>query len=341
MAETATSRRRHAVLSAIVADYIATNQPVGSKALVQRHQLGVSPATIRNDMAALEAEGYIKQQHASSGRIPTTKAYRAFVDQVHAIKPLSGAEKRAILTFLQDGVDVEDVLRRSVQLLSGLTGTAAVVQLPTLAASHVRHVEVVHLTPTRLLLVVITDTGRVEQRNVELVHPIEADAAARVRDELNRALVGRTLPNAAHNLDAVVAATAGWDAAHRDSVARSLAVLRTTLVERPADKLIVAGAANTLQIDESVLEALEEQVIMLKLLSAATAPGEVHVSIGQENADQHFKKASVIATSYGAPEEETAIGGMAVVGPTAMDYVGTMSKVHAVATYVSRVLTGG
>ncbi|APT85196.1 heat-inducible transcriptional repressor HrcA [Corynebacterium aquilae] len=336
----ATQQRRQAVLTAIVADYISTNQPVGSKALVQRHQLGVSPATIRNDMAALEADGYIKQQHASSGRIPTTKAYRAFVDQVHTVKPLSAAEKQAILRFLEDGVDLEDVLRRSVQLLSGLTGTAAVVQMPTLATSHVRHVEVVQLTPNRLLLVVITDTGRVDQRNIELSHDVTAHTVSRIRDELNKALVGRTLPNAAHNLDAVINAASGWDHAHRDSVARCVTVLRATLVENPADKLIVAGAANTLQIDQQVLAALEEQVVLLKLLSAATAPGQVHVSIGQENADEHFKKASVIATGYGPAQEDTSLGAMAVVGPTAMDYVGTMSKVHAVATYVSRVLAG-
>ena len=117
----ATQRRRHEVLRAIVADYIASQEPVGSKTLVDRHSLGVSSATIRNDMAALESEGYIEQQHASSGRIPTQKGYRLFVDSINEVKPLSQAEHAAISRFLNEGVDVEDVLRRSVQLLSQLT----------------------------------------------------------------------------------------------------------------------------------------------------------------------------------------------------------------------------
>ena len=168
----ATEARRVEVLRAIVTDYIASQEPVGSKALVERHQLGVSSATIRNDMAVLESEGFIAQQHASSGRVPTEKGYRRFVDGLGEVKPMSEAEKRAIRTFLEDGVDLEDVLRRSVRLLAQLTRQAAVVQLPTLNVSHVKHVEVVDLTPMRLLLVLITDTGRVDQRNVELDAPI-------------------------------------------------------------------------------------------------------------------------------------------------------------------------
>ena len=156
-----TERRRAEVLGAIVADYIASQEPVGSKALVERHNLGVSSATIRNDMAVLEAEGYITQEHASSGRVPTEKGYRRFVDSISQVKPLSRAERRAILGFLEDGVDLEDVLRRSVQLLSQLTRQVAVVQVPTFDVSRVRHCEVVQLADVRLLLILITDAGRV------------------------------------------------------------------------------------------------------------------------------------------------------------------------------------
>ena len=134
--------RRQAVLRAIVADYIASQEPVGSKSLVERHNMGVSSATIRNDMAVLEQQGYISQTHASSGRIPTEAGYRAFVDALHDVKPLSSAERHAILDFLENGVDLEDVLRRSVQLLAQLTNQAAVVQLPTLSVSRVKHCEV-------------------------------------------------------------------------------------------------------------------------------------------------------------------------------------------------------
>ena len=148
--------RRFQVLRAIVADFVATKEPIGSKSLVDRHNLGVSSATVRNDMAVLEAEGYITQPHTSSGRVPTEKGYREFVDRLDDVKPLSGAERRAIQSFLESGVDLDDVLRRAVRLLAQLTRQVAIVQYPTLSTSTVRHLEVIALTPARLLMVVIT-----------------------------------------------------------------------------------------------------------------------------------------------------------------------------------------
>ena len=135
--------RRLQVLRAIVQDYVSTNDPVGSKALAERHDLGVSPATIRNDMAVLEEQGYIAQPHTSAGRVPTDKGYRLFVDRLSAVKPLSGAERKAIEKFLDGAVDLHDVLGRTVRLLAQLTRQVAVVQYPTLSRSAVRHLEVV------------------------------------------------------------------------------------------------------------------------------------------------------------------------------------------------------
>ena len=160
--------RRLEVLRAIVEDYVATEEPVGSKALVERHGLGVSPATVRNDMAALEEEGFIAQPHTSAGRVPTDKGYRLFVDKLATVKPMSAAERRAISTLLDGAVDLDDVVRRSVRLLAQLTRQVAIVQYPSLSRSTVRHVELVALTPTRVMVVLILSTGRVEQRLVEL-----------------------------------------------------------------------------------------------------------------------------------------------------------------------------
>src|SRR5215510_2502475 len=135
--------RRFAVLRAIVADYVSSQEPVASKAIVERHNLGVSSATVRNDMAALEEDGYITQPHTSAGRIPTDKGYRLFVDRLADIKPLSAAERRAITHFLDGAIDLDDVLRRSVRLLAQLTRQVAVVQYPMMTNASVRHVEVV------------------------------------------------------------------------------------------------------------------------------------------------------------------------------------------------------
>src|SRR6185437_10206223 len=162
-----TEDRRLAVLRAIVQDYVETREPVGSRALVERHHLGVSPATIRNDMAALEEEGLIAQPHTSAGRVPTDAGYRTFVDRLAEVKPLSAPERRAIHSLLDGAVDLDDVVDRTVRLLASLTHQVAVVQYPSLTRSSVRHIELVPIDGPRLLLVMIASTGRVEQRVVD------------------------------------------------------------------------------------------------------------------------------------------------------------------------------
>src|ERR1700761_1708926 len=188
--------RKLEVLRAIVEDFIATNEPVGSKALADRHNLGVSAATIRNDRAALEEDGLIAQPHTSAGRVPTDAGYRLFVDSLTEIKPLSSAERRAIHTFLDGAVDLDDVLHRAVRTLAQLTRNVAVVQYPSLSRSRVRHVELVVLTESRLMLVLITDTGRVEQRIVELPGAVTEVVVADLRVTLNAQLRDRLLAEA-------------------------------------------------------------------------------------------------------------------------------------------------
>ncbi|HWV79024.1 MAG TPA: DeoR family transcriptional regulator, partial [Isoptericola sp.] len=144
--------RRLAVLRAIVEDYVHTREPVGSRVLTERHGLGVSPATIRNDMAALEEAGYIAQPHTSAGRIPTDKGYRLFVDRLAEVRPLTSPQRRAIETFLSEAIDLDDVLGRAGRLIAQLTGQVAVVQYPSLRLSGLRHLELVPVGGARLLV---------------------------------------------------------------------------------------------------------------------------------------------------------------------------------------------
>src|SRR3989440_6323048 len=182
--------RKLDVLRAIVEDFVSTHEPVGSKALVERHNLRVSPATVRNDMAVLEEEGYIAQPHTSAGRIPTDRGYRLFVDRLSSLKPLSSAEKRAIQQFLEGAVDLDDVVRRTTRLLTQLTRQVAVVQYPTLSRSTIRHLELVPISTTRLMFVMISDTGRVEQRLVELPQPLSEAEVMRMRTAINEKFGG-------------------------------------------------------------------------------------------------------------------------------------------------------
>ena len=336
-----TDERRFEVLRAIVADYVSNQEPVGSKTIVERHNLGVSSATVRNDMAALEEEGYIAQPHTSAGRIPTDKGYRLFVDRLSEIKPLSPAERRAIISFLDSGTDLDDVLRRSVRLLAQLTRQVAVVQYPMLTNAAVRHLEVVPLTPARLMLVLITDSGRVDQRTVDLGDVVTEEGVLRLRTVLNGALAGRRLAEAAARVAELPEAA---PADLRDSLTRICTVLVESLVEHPEERLVLGGTANlTRNVADfpgslrQVLEALEEQVVVLKLLAAARNPGAVTVRIGEENEDEQMRSTSVVSIGYGA--DDMILGGMGIVGPTRMDYPGTIAAVRAVANYVGQILS--
>lgn len=240
------SSRRLEILRAIVDEYVATQEPVGSKAIAERHGLGISPATIRNEMAVLEDEGLITQPHTSAGRIPTDSGYRVFVDKLATVKPLSSAERRAIETFLEGSHDLEELLKKSAKLLADITKQVAVVTYP-----------------------IIGDT----------------------REKM------------------AISGTA--------NLARSAEDLGTTL--------------------SPILEALEEQVVLMKLLNEAHST--VHVRIGSEQLDTSLQSTSLVTVGYGLAN--SPLGGLGVMGPTRMDYAGSMAAVDAVARYVGRFISEG
>jgi len=334
--------RKLRVLRAIVEDYVATQEPVGSKALVERHQLGVSPATVRNDMAVLEEEGYIRQPHTSAGRVPTDRGYRLFVDKLSRIKPLSPAERRAIERFLLGAVDLDDVVHRTVRLLAQLTRQVAVVQYPSLSRSTVRHLELVPISATRVMLVMITDTGRVEQRLVELPHPVPDTDVTLMRMRINEKLVGKRLIDTPPVVQTLVDEV---EPAHRATMSSLASVLLETLVERGEERIALAGTANLTRgglLDfqgtlRPVLEALEEEVILLKLIGCAVTESSVtRVLIGDETEVEHLRDTAVVSTGYGPGH--IVVGGLGVLGPTRMDYPGTIATVSAVARYVGDLL---
>lgn len=332
--------RRLAVLRAIVEDYVATHEPVGSKALVERHGLGVSPATIRNDMAALEEEGYIAQPHTSAGRVPTDRGYRLFVDRLGGVKPLSTAERRAIERFLDGAVDLDDVMVRTVRLLAQMTRQVALVQYPSLSRSSVRHLELIAVSSTRILVILIADTGRVEQRMIEVAGPISESTLGDLRARLLTSVSGQPFTAVA---DVLRDLPDGFAAECQPLVAAVSATLLDLVTERVEERVVVGGTAHLARYGEAftlaiqpVLEALEEQVVLLRLLGEASAATGVTVTIGHENPVERLESTSVITTRYGRGEQ--AVASLGVVGPTHMDYPGTIGTVRAVAQYVSRIL---
>ena len=337
--------RKLMVLRAIVQDYVQTSEPVGSKALVDRHHLGVSAATVRNDMAQLEEEGLIHAPHTSAGRVPTDAGYRVFVDRLSQIKPLSAGERRAISQFLEGAVDLDDVVDRTVRLLAGLTRQVAVMQYPSLTRSTVRHIELVPVGVTHLMVILIVNTGRVEQRVVEVrALPTGSDGEqllARLRASLNEVAAGVPFTVAATELRHLVEDARADERPVVEALGSALTHAR---LEERAERGVLAGQANLARPGGDfatsigpILEALEEHVVLLRLLGQlGDDPGAVSVRIGSENPVTGLQKTSLVSIGYGSGLERVA--SLGVLGPTRMDYPTTMASVRAVARYVSEIL---
>jgi len=339
------SERSLAVLRAIVQDYVESREPVGSKSIVERHAFGVSAATIRNDMAQLEDEELIAAPHTSSGRVPTDKGYRVFVDQLTDLRPLSPAQRHAIEAFLGQADDLDDVLARTVRMLSQLTNQVALAQYPLFGSSRVRHVEIVALAPSRLMSVLITDSGRVDQSLIELADAAEQSAAeepylAELRARLNAELIGVTLSEAPGALARLLESIPAPRRALADRIAARLA---RQLADSRQDRLVMAGTANLARTEGDftgsifpVLEAIEEQVTLLKLFGEMEIDeAGVAVRIGRENAGTGLEETSVVSSGYSAGGSLAHVG---LLGPTRMDYSNNMAAVRAVARYLSRLL---
>ncbi|WP_087002404.1 heat-inducible transcriptional repressor HrcA [Gulosibacter sp. 10] len=336
------SDRSLEVLRAIIGDYVETREPVGSKRLVERHRFGVSAATIRNDMAALEEAELIAAPHTSSGRIPTDKGYRVFVDRLAGVRPMSVVQRRAIEEFLEGSTDPEELVVQALRTLAQLTNSVAIGRLPSLLSSSIHRLELVSLSDRRILTVLITDTGRVEQRIVEVEHEVTEEVLLRLRHHCNELLVGSTLQSAVGRLDEVTEPFEGEDEVLAAGIVTALV---DQLHSQREDRLIITGAANLARTEGDfssilpVLEAMEEQVVLLRLVAELDLDAQdVAVSIGHENEDSSFEETSILASGYFADRGQGRLG---ILGPTRMDYQRNIAAVRAVARYLSRSFDDG
>jgi heat-inducible transcriptional repressor len=324
-----------------VQDYVETHEPVGSRSIVDRHSFGVSAATIRNDMALLEDEELITAPHTSSGRVPTDKGYRVFVNHLAQLRPLTSAQRTAIESFLATPSDLDDLMVRTVRVLTQLTGQVALAQYPSFARAHLTHIELVALSPSRMLVVLVTDAGGVSQRMTPLPVEVDETATIAIRARLAALITGQAVSDAAERLESLLAAapTGPPDAALR-AVA---AVIVDELQAFRQERLVMAGAATLARREQDfrgsihpLLEAIEEQVTLLRLMSEMQTDEQgLAASIGTENASFGLGEASIVASNYAAPSGMARVG---VMGPTRMDYPSNLSAARAVARYLSRML---
>ncbi|CAB4573657.1 MAG: heat-inducible transcriptional repressor HrcA [Actinomycetes bacterium] len=331
--------RKFAVLRAIIEDYVATQEPIGSKSIVERHRLKVSPATVRNEMAVLEDEGYIVQPHTSAGRIPTDKGYRTFVNRLNEVRALSTAESKAITQVLQGAVDLDDVMQKTVKLLAQLTGQVSVIQYPILSNSVVKHIDLIAVTDSRIMIVLVANSGRLEQATVELPKPLSLDSLDALRLKLKSTITDKKFSDVS-TLISNFSKTA--NPVEVKSVEVIVEKVNNLAMESGDQKVMVGGAGNLARLDPDfsknllpVLDEIEENVVVLKLLGEMSSSDDIFVRIGHENKASNLHSASIVATGYSSGDSLSKLG---IVGPTRMDYPGTMAAVGAVARYLGRIL---
>ncbi len=333
--------RKAQLLRAVVREFIQTAEPVGSRALAERYSLGISSATIRNELAALEEQGFLSHPHTSAGRVPTDQGYRYYVDSISGVGELARAQQDAVTRYLEGAAGLEETLQRTSLLLASLTHYTAMVAPPALDRSRVRHVELVRLGSHVVMLVLIVDSGRVEQRLLETDGAIAVEDLEDLRRLLNEKLVGERLNRA----ELVLSGMAESVPAEQRWLFTVLAdVIGQIVSDRTSERIwlggqahiAVPGAFEEIETIHRVYQLLEQQVLVLRLLQAAFSKGgSISVVIGSENQIEGMQACSLVTSTYPAGD---TIGTIGVLGPTRMDYLRAMAAVQAVASYLGDVL---
>lgn len=337
------NERRHRVLQALVEEYIASATPVGSRTLVERYELGCSPATVRNELSILEETGYVIQPHVSAGRLPTDTGYRSFVDDLieHETERIEGPVTHGALNRT---VELDDLMRETSVALTRLTSCLAVSIAPSVTVARVKRLDLLSLSPRRALFVLITASGQVVNRSIDLAEEASPETLAEMERSLNAAVVGKKAREIRPLREALAqqGTGVGTDAALMGIV---LDEILDALDEADRDRLYHVGVPALLAHPEfhdadrarPLIEFLEDGIAVLEALSEALTTRELTVRIGHENRRAELGNVSIVASSYSAGSAEGVVG---VVGPTRMDYGRAMGAVRAVASELSAAMKG-
>jgi heat-inducible transcriptional repressor len=329
-----TERQRH-LLARVVEEYIATGQPVGSRYLVQRAGLSVSPSTVRNELAELETRGLLTHPHTSAGRVPTERAYRLHADELLASQESRPGAFPLDLSELQREID--SALETTSEVLSRVTHMLALVSAPPLQTTTVRHVEVLLLNPRTVMAVVITSTGGVAKRLVDFEEPVDPGLAKWAREYLNEGLAGLRL-----GTNAVRRALEEPSLSPPER--RFLAALRPVFTDvlQSEQRLYLGGTAELLEdargdeldLYRDVLVTLERRAALLELLGEALDPLRTWVRVGGELDHPALQDAALVGATYGLTNR--ALGAVGLLGPVRMDYDNAIRSVRAAAQVLSR-----
>jgi heat-inducible transcriptional repressor len=337
MAGSELSRRAQKILHAVVTEYLHDGDAVGSRTVTRRHDLGLSPATVRNVMADLEEMGLLEQPHSSAGRVPTASGLRFFIDSLLKVRGLTPREKDEIRERVV-APSPDEVVQRASRLLSDLTHHAAVIIAPDPDQQRLERIEFVPLRDGKLIAVLVTSDGRIENRLV--LDDVEAARLERIHNYLNILLSGMTLDEVRDR----VIRELGEDKNQYDAaVAAALRLGHAVFVQPPerSAEVVIAGQANLVDASQpdrirDLLRTLEDKETLIRLLDRTRHAEGLQVFLGAETAMQALSGSSVVAVAYG-PEEQ-AIGALAVIGPMRMNYGKVMSVVDFTADTVTQLL---
>lgn len=338
------NERKRRVLQAVVDDYIETAMPVGSRTIARKYGLGVSPATIRNEMADLEELGYLEQPHASAGRVPSDKGYRFYVDCLMQIRRLAEEEIHRIEELLQQRTnELEQLIYDTARILSETTNYLALVLGPGISGSPLRHLQLIPMTDGQLLLVFVTTSGVIEHRLLETKFALSQEEAAKISWFLNRTLGGRSIADISSGvLKELYLELHQWSRIVREI----LGLLRESLEEEGEDQIYFGGALNILSHPEfrdverarRVLKTLDQARLIRELLSLPVGSAPVDIRIGREITIDTMQECSVVTGMYCIGNG--IFGRLGVIGPKRMEYGKVVAIVQSVAESLSHVLCG-
>ncbi len=334
--------RKQKVLLAIVQDFIATAEPVGSRTIAKKYGLGVSPATIRNEMADLEELGYIEQPHTSAGRIPSVRGYRYYVDYLMKKRELSREEEELIRREFEIKVnDVGQVIQKTGQLLSQLTCYTAMVLTQQMESSSFKYVQLVPMRISQAMVIVVMDSGAVHHRMIETPESIRSSDLETLSKVLNAKLQGLTMESIKLTLLKELYFEMGK---HKQVLDLAMEMIQDSLVLREEDKIYLGGVFNMINQPEfhnvekvkTMLSILEQEKLLCELLTGQGWDKGVTVRIGEEIKDCDIKDYSVVAAPYTISGRK--IGSVGVLGPTRMDYAKVISVVDFMTKNLSKAL---
>lgn len=336
--------RDRQILQAIITDYIASAEPVGSRTISRKYGLNLSPASVRNVMADLEEAGYLQQPHTSAGRIPTDRGFRFYVDSLDP-RPLSRQEQERIRSRYQGSLaDAVEVLRETSRLLSSFSSLAGLAVAPRFDAARFRHIEFVRLRDRDILVILVSDTGAVQNKLIQSDEPLTQDRLHEIANYLNSIIAGLTLRQARERLLTEMRADkALYDRLYAEAQTLASRALETPQGPSESDvfiegKLSIADQPEFASVEKmkALFKAFEEKSLLIKLIDKSMQARGLHILIGHESEADEMAGCSLILSHYTVGDE--VVGTLGVIGPTRMNYSKVIPIVDYTARLVSRLL---